>query len=167
MAIMAQRDIQKNSEHFSFWPLFLFTLPLLVLVFPVLFSPLPVLDLPGLLVDTTLSSKGSTQVTVQSPIQSHSLPSSLPVKSSGAIWIGVPTMLPDIMASGLQNPKSVILARFCLSSCQQSRVRVTLCLILHRAFSSAASPNSQVGVYLIAVLNQFRLQPPCFQIHSQ
>lgn len=30
--------------------------------------------------------------------------------------IGVPTMLPDIMASGLQNPRSVILARFCLSS---------------------------------------------------
>lgn len=40
----------------------------------------------------------------------------LPVKSSGAMWMGVPTMLPDIIASGLQKPKSVILARFFLSS---------------------------------------------------
>lgn len=30
--------------------------------------------------------------------------------------MGVPTMLPDIMASGLQKPRSVIFARFCLSS---------------------------------------------------
>lgn len=96
----------------------------------------------------------------RSPAQTYSLPSSLPVKSSGAIWIGVPTMLPDIMASGLQNPKSVILARFCLSSCQQSRVGVTLCLIPHTALSSAASPRSQAGVRLTAVLNQSCLQPP-------
>lgn len=54
------------------------------------------------------------------------VPPVLPVKSSGAIWMGVPTMLPDIIASGLQNPKSVILARFCLSSCQKEQVRVTL-----------------------------------------
>lgn len=33
--------------------------------------------------------------------------------------MGVPTILPDIMASGLQNPKSVILARFFLSSCRR------------------------------------------------
>lgn len=43
----------------------------------------------------------------------------VPVKSSGAMWMGVPTMLPDIMASGLQKPRSVIFARFCLSSCPQ------------------------------------------------
>lgn len=41
---------------------------------------------------------------------------SVPVKSSGAMWMGVPTMLPDIMASGLQKPRSVIFARFCLSN---------------------------------------------------
>lgn len=40
----------------------------------------------------------------------------LPEKSSGAMWIGVPTMEPDIMASGLQNPKSVILPRFLASN---------------------------------------------------
>lgn len=39
-----------------------------------------------------------------------------PVNSSGAMWMGVPTMLPDIMASGLQKPRSVIFARFCLSN---------------------------------------------------
>lgn len=46
---------------------------------------------------------------------------SVPVNSSGAMWMGVPTMLPDIMASGLQKPRSVIFARFCLSSCPQKR----------------------------------------------
>lgn len=40
----------------------------------------------------------------------------IPVNSSGAMWMGVPTMLPDIMASGLQKPRSVIFARFCLSN---------------------------------------------------
>ena len=100
-----------------------------------------------------------------SPPQTHSLPSSLPVKSSGAIWIGVPTMLPDIMASGLQNPKSVILARFCLSSCQQSRVRVALCLILHTALHSVATELT-VGVYLTAIPHQPCPQPPCLQLHS-
>lgn len=39
-----------------------------------------------------------------------------PVKSSGAMCIGVPTMLPLIIASGLQKPRSVNLARFSLSS---------------------------------------------------
>lgn len=39
-----------------------------------------------------------------------------PVNSSGAMWMGVPTILPDIIASGLQKPKSVIFARFCLSN---------------------------------------------------
>lgn len=99
-------------------------------------------------------------VRVWNPSQTHSLPSSSPVKSSGAIWIGVPTMLPDIMASGLQNPKSVILARFCLSSCQQSRVRVTPCRVLHTALNSVAAPSSPVGVYLTAVPNQSCLQSP-------
>lgn len=37
--------------------------------------------------------------------------------------MGVPTMLPDIMASGLQKPRSVILARFCLSSCTEEQTQ--------------------------------------------
>jgi hypothetical protein len=38
--------------------------------------------------------------------------------------IGVPTILPLIMASGLQNPKSVIFALFSLSSCKESFDRI-------------------------------------------
>lgn len=45
----------------------------------------------------------------------------VPVNSSGAMWMGVPTMLPDIMASGLQKPRSVIFARFCLSNFRERR----------------------------------------------
>lgn len=140
--LIAQRDNQKNSC----WLLYLFIFPPTCLRFPVLFSPLPVPDLPVVLVNITLSSRGSTQGYGTEPCPSPLHALRLPVKSSGAIWIGVPTMLPDIMASGLQNPKSVILARFCLSNCQQSRARVTLCLVLQRV----ASPNSQVGIYNLA-----------------
>ena len=34
-----------------------------------------------------------------------------PVKISGGIWIGVPTIDPDKSAPGLQNPRSEIFAR--------------------------------------------------------
>lgn len=44
-----------------------------------------------------------------------------PVNSSGAMWIGVPTMLPDIMASGLQKPRSVIFALSCLSNLKRNK----------------------------------------------
>uniref|UniRef100_A0A1I8JPP6 Fibronectin type-III domain-containing protein n=1 Tax=Macrostomum lignano TaxID=282301 RepID=A0A1I8JPP6_9PLAT len=39
-----------------------------------------------------------------------------PLNSSGGMWIGVPTMLPLIIACGLQKPRSVSLARLRLSS---------------------------------------------------
>lgn len=71
MAIMAPRDIQKNSWRLPFALFFLAPLPLcfplLVLVFPILFSPLPVLDLPGLLVDTTHSSKVALRLQYRAP----------------------------------------------------------------------------------------------------
>ena len=52
-------------------------------------------------------------------------------KSSGAMCIGVPTMLPLIMASGLQKPRSVILPRFCLSNCGRTQ-RKRLCTKLKK-----------------------------------
>ena len=42
-------------------------------------------------------------------------------KSSGAMWMGVPTMVHVIMASGLQNPRSVRVPRFWLSSCERRK----------------------------------------------
>ena len=42
------------------------------------------------------------------------------LNNSGAMCIGVPTILPLIIGSGLQNPKSVILPLLFSSSCQSS-----------------------------------------------
>lgn len=47
------------------------------------------------------------------------------------MWIGVPTMLPDIIASGLQNPRSVSFPRFLSSSCDKRHS-----LLVHYALSS-------------------------------
>ena len=40
-----------------------------------------------------------------------------PPNSSGAMWMGVSTMVHVIIASGLQDPRSVSVPRFWLSSC--------------------------------------------------
>lgn len=111
-----------------------------------------------------LAQGGALGAKAWSPAEAPSLPHSLPVKSSGAIWMGVPTMLPDIMASGLQNPKSVILARSCLSSCQQSRARVSLRRSLHAA--PTCTLELRAGVSLHGALTQASLSPDSFPLLS-
>ena len=44
-----------------------------------------------------------------------------PPKSSGAMWMGVPTIVHVIMASGLQNPRSVRVPRLVPFSCECER----------------------------------------------
>lgn len=73
--------------------------------------------------------------------KSAEVESSVPVNSSGAMWMGVPTMLPDIMASGLQKPRSVIFARFCLSNCPQETLVNASGEITWRKSLRAAGPS--------------------------
>lgn len=107
-----------------------------------------------------LAQGGALRAKARSPAEAPSLPHGLPVKSSGAIWMGVPTMLPDIMASGLQNPKSVILARSCLSSCQQSRGE-SACIVACTQHPLAHSSSEQTSPS-----TEHLRKPPCLQIHS-
>lgn len=167
MALIAWRDIQKNRR----WlPSALLLLAPSLLHFLLYLSQfllcwfLPCLCQICQEYLWPVSAKGQYSGLKYGACPNPSLPSSLPVKSSGAIWIGVPTMLPDIMASGLQNPKSVILARFCLSNCQQSRARVTLCLTLHVALSCTPKLKS---LCLLQSSTSLLPQPPCLQTHSR